>query len=181
MSAMDAPALPRRLPKRGWGGLIVPAVLVLLIVFVLPIGQLALNSLHVKAGPSMIDPAWTLDNYIRFLSDPFYYGILLETFILGIVVVSVCLVIGFPVAYFLARTRSRWRGALIFVVVSPLLISVVIRNLGWLPVLGSSGVINWLPLSLGILSQPVQLINNYTEVAISWLPEQAILLPHEDA
>ncbi|MDF3074906.1 MAG: ABC-type spermidine/putrescine transporter, permease [Alphaproteobacteria bacterium] len=166
MSAIDAPALPRRLPKRGWGGLIVPAVLVLLIVFVLPIGQLALNSLHVKAGPGMIDPTWTLDNYIRFLSDPFYYGILLETFILGIVVVSICLVIGFPVAYFLARTRSRWRGALIFAVVSPLLISVVIRNLGWLPVLGSSGVINWLLLSLGILSQPVQLINNYTGVVI---------------
>jgi putative spermidine/putrescine transport system permease protein len=166
MSAIDAPALPRRLPKRGWGGLIVPAVLVLLLVFVLPIGQLALNSFHLKSGPGMIDPAWTLDNYVRFLSDPFYYGILLETFILGIVVVSICLVIGFPVAYFLARTRSRWRGALIFVVVSPLLISVVIRNLGWLPVLGSSGVINWLLLSLGILSEPVQLINNYIGVVI---------------
>src|SRR6185369_2103526 len=95
--------MARFVPKRGWGGLIVPAVLVLLLVFVLPIVQLALNSFHVKAGPGIIDPAWTLDNYVRFLTDPFYYGILLETFILGIVVVSICLAIGFPVAYFLAR------------------------------------------------------------------------------
>ena len=80
--------------------------------------------------------------------------------------VSICLVIGFPVAYFLARTRSRWRGTLIFIVVSPLLISVVIRNLGWLPVLGSSGVVNWLLVSLHILKEPVQLINNYIGVVI---------------
>jgi putative spermidine/putrescine transport system permease protein len=166
MSASEPVALPRRLPKRGWGGLIVPALLVLLVVFVLPIGQLAVNSFHVKAGPGMIDRNWTLDNYIRFLTDPFYYGILFETFLLGIIVVSICLVIGFPVAYFLARTRSRWRGALIFVVVSPLLISVVIRNLGWLPVLGSSGIINWLLISLGILDEPVQLISNYIGVVV---------------
>ena len=85
MSVADAPRLFRRLPKRGRGGLILPAVVTLLIVFVLPIGQLALNSFHAKAGPGMIDPAWTLDNYVRFLSDPFYYGILIETFMLGII------------------------------------------------------------------------------------------------
>jgi putative spermidine/putrescine transport system permease protein len=73
---------------------------------------------------------------------------------------------GFPVAYFLARTRSRWRGVLIFVVVSPLLISVVIRNLGWLPVLGSSGVVNWVLLNLHIVSEPVRMISNYTGVVI---------------
>lgn len=166
MSASEPVAQPRWLPKHGWGGLIVPALLVLLLVFVLPIGQLAVNSFHAKAGPGMIDPSWTLDNYIRFLTDPFYYGVLFETFLLGIIVVSICLVIGFPVAYFLARTRSRWRSTLIFVVVSPLLISVVIRNLGWLPVLGSSGVINWVLISLGILDEPVQLINNYIGVVV---------------
>jgi putative spermidine/putrescine transport system permease protein len=114
----------------------------------------------------IVDPAWTLDNYLKFLGDPFYYGILLDTLLLGVVVVSICLVIGFPVAYFLARTRSRWRGTLIFVVVSPLLISVVIRNVGWLPVLGSSGVINWLLLNLHIVSEPVRMISNFTGVVI---------------
>jgi len=153
-------------PRASWGGLILPAVLVLALVFVLPIGQLFLNSFHHHAGMGTVDPVWTLENYIKFLGDPFYYGILIETFMLGFTVVSICLVIGFPVAYFLARTRSRWRSTLIFVVVSPLLISVVIRNLGWLPVLGSSGVINWLLLNLHIVSEPLRMINNYTGVVI---------------
>jgi len=167
MSVTSAtPTMSRFMPKRGWGGLILPAVLVLLLVFVLPIGQLLLNSFHHNAGMGIVDPAWTLDNYIKFLSDPFYYGILLDTLLLGIVVVSICLLIGFPVAYFLARTRSRWRSVLIFVVVSPLLISVVIRNLGWLPVLGSSGVVNWVLLNLHIVSEPVRMISNYTGVVI---------------
>ncbi len=164
--AATSSRLRARLPRRGWGGLILPAVLVLTLVFVLPIGQLALNSFHRNAGLGMVDPAWTLDNYLKFLGDPFYYGILLDTLLLGVVVVSICLVIGFPVAYFLARTRSRWRGTLIFVVVSPLLISVVIRNLGWLPVLGSSGVVNWVLLNLHIVSEPLRMISNFTGVVI---------------
>ncbi len=164
--AAAAPRTRVRLPRRGWGGLIVPAVLLLILVFVLPIGQLALNSFHRNAGMGVVDPDWTLVNYIKFLSDPFYYGILLDTLLLGVVVVSICLVIGFPVAYFLARTRSRWRGTLIFVVVSPLLISVVIRNVGWLPILSSSGVINWLLLNLHIVSEPVRMISNFTGVVI---------------
>jgi putative spermidine/putrescine transport system permease protein len=167
---MSIAATPSRLrarwPRRGWGGLILPAVLVLILVFVLPIGQLALNSFHRNAGLGIVDPAWTLDNYLKFLGDPFYYGILLDTLLLGVLVVSICLVIGFPVAYFLARTRSRWRGTLIFIVVSPLLISVVIRNLGWLPVLGSSGVVNWILLNLHIISEPLRMISNFTGVVI---------------
>lgn len=163
---MDAAVESPPSARSGWGGLILPALVVLVVVFVLPIGQLAMNSFHRNAGMGTIDPAWTLDNYARFLGDPFYWGILLETFILGVIVVSICMVIGYPVAYFLARTRSRLRGALIFLVVSPLLISVVIRNLGWLPVLGSSGLVNWFLLGTGLLREPVQLINNYVGVVV---------------
>lgn len=150
----------------GWGWASIPAVLLLILVFWLPIGQLAVNSFHRNGGPGQVDPVWTLENYIKFLSDPFYYGVLLRTFGLGLVVTSISIVICYPVAYFLARTDSRFRGLLIFLVVSPLLISVVIRNLGWLPVLGSSGLVNWLLLSTGIIHQPIQLINNYIGVVV---------------
>lgn len=150
----------------GWGSLLLPALVVLVVVFIFPIAELAKNSFHRNAGLGMVDPAWTLENYVKFLSDPFYYGILIETFGLGLVVVSISMVMGYPVAYFLARTQSRWRSALIFLVVSPLLISVVIRNLGWLPILGSSGLVNWLLMSLGLVSEPLRLINNYTGVVI---------------
>jgi len=146
--------------------LILPAMVALLVVFWIPTFQLATNSFHRNAGLAQVGDAWTLENYVKFLSDPFYYGILLETFGLGFVVVCICIVIAYPTAYFLARTKTRWRGLLVFLVISPLLISVVIRNLGWLPILGSSGLVNWLLMSAGLLSSPVQLINNYTGVVI---------------
>jgi len=158
----------RRRPgaRPGWFGLAVPAVVTLLLVFVLPLAFLASNSLHPGGSMGRIGPAWTLDNYLRFLGDGFYLGILLDTLAIGLLVVAICAVIGYPVAYFLARTRSRWRGALTFAVLAPMLISVVVRNLGWLPVLGDSGLVNWLLLSLGLTDQPVKLVYNLTGVVI---------------
>lgn len=57
--------------------------------------------------------------------------------------VACCLLAGYPTAYFLARTRSRWRGLLLFLVVAPLLVSAVVRNIGWFPILGDSGLVNY--------------------------------------
>lgn len=156
-----------RLMRRvGWFAALLPALVVLIAVFLAPIGFLVVNSLHPGGAMGRISPEWTLANYIRFLSDPFYLGILLETLIISVAVVAICATIGYPVAYFLARTRSRWRGVLVFAVVAPMLISVVVRNLGWLPILGDSGLINWVLLNTGIVSSPVKLIYNTTGVII---------------
>lgn len=152
--------------KPGWFALLTPALLVLLLVFVLPLTFLASNSLHPGGSMGRVGSAWTFDNYLRFLGDPFYLGVLVDTLIVGLLVVAVCAVIGYPVAYFLARTRSRWRGALTFAVLAPMLISVVVRNLGWLPVLGDSGLVNWLLLSLGAIDEPLKLVYNFGGVVI---------------
>lgn len=157
---------PYRAWSAGWFTLLVPGLVVLSLVFVLPLVFLAANSLHPGAGMGQVGPEWTLANYVRFLGDPFYLGILVDTMVIGLIVVSICAVIGYPVAYFLARTRSRWRGTLTFIVIAPMLISVVVRNLGWLPVLGDSGLINWLLLSTGLTAQPVKLVYNLTGVII---------------
>jgi putative spermidine/putrescine transport system permease protein len=70
------------------------------------------------------------------------------------------------VSYVLARTRSRWRGLLLFLVVAPLLVSAVVRNIGWFPILSNSGLVNWLLLKSGLISQPLALISNLTGVVI---------------
>lgn len=149
-----------------WLCLLIPAVATLTIVFVLPVAFLAANSFFRSAGLGAVSTDFTLDNYIRFLSDPFYLEVMFETLWLGAVVVSICVVIGFPIAYLLARTSSRWRGIMIFAVVAPLLISTVVRNLGWLPILGANGLINWVLLNVGIIDQPLLIANNFTGVVI---------------
>ena len=163
-----------------WGLLSLPGVLILCAVFAIPVAALIGKTFFRDAGRARLEPGFTLDNYFRFFSDSFYWRVLFDTFLLGGVVVTACLLLAYPVAYFLARTQNRHRGLLIVLVIAPLLISVVIRNLGWIPILSSNGFVNWTLLALGIVNEPVRLLNNFTAVVIglthSLLPYMVLTL-----
>lgn len=158
---------PARSRADGRALLVLPAVIVLVAVFLLPIAHLSTNSFYPHKTLGQVGDQLTLENYGRFISDPFYLSILFYTFWLGFIVVTACLVLGYPAAYVLARMRSRWRGFLIFFVVAPLLISTVVRNLGWFPILSGSGLVNWILGSLGLIDEPLKLANNFTGVVIA--------------
>jgi putative spermidine/putrescine transport system permease protein len=160
------PTARRTSPGASWVLLSLPMLLTLAVVFAVPIGCLIVLSFYSMTGPATVGDHLTAENYLNFFTDFFYFRILLNTFWLGAVVVISCLVIGYPVSYFLARTRSRWRGFLLFMVVAPLLVSAVVRNIGWFPILSNSGLVNWLLLKFGLVSQPVPLISNFTGVVI---------------
>jgi putative spermidine/putrescine transport system permease protein len=149
-----------------WSAFAIPGMAMLAIVFVVPMCLLVLYSFRRDVGRGRLSTDFTIENYINFLSDPFYYGILLDTFVLAFLVAGICVILGYPVAYFLARLESRWRGLLIFLVASPLLISVVIRNLGWVPILGTNGAINAILRKLGLIGEPLMLMNNFVGVVI---------------
>jgi len=145
---------------------LLPALATLAFVFVAPICILIVLSFYQMTGPAVVGDEASLDNYVRFFSDVFYLRILLNTFFLGGMVVLFCLIIGYPVSYYLARSKSRWRGFLLFLVVSPLLVSAVVRNIGWFPILSNGGLVNWLLLKFSIINQPIPLISNFTGVII---------------
>ncbi len=153
-------------PNLSWALLALPMVVTLALVFAIPIGCLIVLSFFSMTGPAAVGDEFTLENYRNFFTDGFYLKIVLNTFWLGAVVVVCCLIIGYPVSYFLARTQSRWRGLLLFLVVAPLLISAVVRNIGWFPILSNGGLVNWLLLKSGLVSEPVPLISNLTGVVI---------------
>jgi putative spermidine/putrescine transport system permease protein len=156
----------RRSSRRTWMLLLLPAAAALALVFFIPLGCLVVLSFHDMTGPAQVGDDFTLANYAGFITDPFHLRIIYNTFWLGAVVAVCCLAIGYPLSYFLARTRSHWRGLLLFLVVSPLLISAVVRNIGWFPILGNEGLINWLLLKSGLLAGPVPLVGNMTGVVI---------------
>jgi putative spermidine/putrescine transport system permease protein len=149
-----------------WVYLLLPGLFALSVAFLLPIANLGLQSLHLFTGPGQQAPGLTLANYVEFVSDPFYWELLGWTSALGALVVALSLTMALPVGYVLARSRSRWRGPLLLAVIAPMLVSVVIRNLGWLPILGESGVINTALLALGVVDAPLKLSNNFTGVVI---------------
>ncbi|MGH7314330.1 MAG: ABC transporter permease [Candidatus Rokuibacteriota bacterium] len=146
---------------------LIPLLVLLLAFFVLPFGVLLYQSLFLSLLQAPAGSPPTLANYTKMLGDVFYLKVLLHTLVLGVVVTVLALVIGYPVAYFLARTRSRWRQFLVFLVISPLVVSIVIRSYGWMVLLGRAGTVNTMLQGLGVVDQPLPLMYNWFGVVVA--------------
>jgi putative spermidine/putrescine transport system permease protein len=147
--------------------LIVPALVLIGIFLVLPYLNIVLMSLRPPAVGAPYGAGFTLANYGRALSDGYLLGVLGDTLLLGLTVTPICLLLGYPVAYHLARTRSRWGSVLYVLVLSPLLVGVVVRSFGWLILLSGNGVVNRVLLDLGLVETGLQLMNNRLGVTIA--------------
>jgi putative spermidine/putrescine transport system permease protein len=154
--------------------LLCPVLLLMVIFFVVPLVTMLFASFH-RAQGGTIGPDLTLANYVRFLSDPVYYRVVWRTLQLGMIVTFCCLVLGFPLAYSLARTRgSARRGLAIMMLLFPLMTSVVVRSYGWTILLGDNGLINAALTGLGLTAAPVRLLYTDTGTVIALVE---VLLP----
>ena len=145
--------------------LLLPASAITLIAFLLPMGWLARLSLDLNDGGILV-AAVTADNYRHFFTDAFYLGVLWRSVWVASSVAALAVLAAYPIALFLFRTRSRWRGLLAVLTIAPLLVSSVVRTFGWMIILGDQGWINSTLLALGLIAAPVQLMNNTTGVLI---------------
>lgn len=116
----------------------------------------------------------TFANYAKLLGSSFYWGIILRTFLVAIVSTAFTVVLGYPVAYQLARTRTRMRPLLLLAVVAPLLIGGVVRGYGWILILDQQGVVNSLLLGLHVVRNPIHLLFNFTGLVLTMVE---VLLP----
>src|SRR5438552_4745701 len=146
--------------------LLTPLLVFLLTFFVLPFGVMLVESLYLSPLQSP-GSAMTFANYAKAFGDAFYLRVLLQTVALGVAVTALALVLGYPVAYFLARTRSRRRHVLLFLVISPLVVSIVIRSYGWMVLLGRAGTVNTLLVALGLAERPLPLMYNWFGVIVA--------------
>jgi len=170
----------RWMRKRRNAWLILPALALLLLFFILPLVFLFVTSLqHYVPGQGMTNQI-TLENYLKFISDVYYIGILVKTMLLGGLVSILTLVIGYPLAYFIARTRSKKRGFYIALVIFPLFLNLVVRSFSWIVLLANRGVVNNVLRDIGLIEQPIKLLYNYTGVIIGmthiYLPFMVITL-----
>jgi putative spermidine/putrescine transport system permease protein len=155
--------------------LLAPATLALVVFFVLPLVWLFRASFDRGLDSGVIESAFTLENYQEFLSDRFFQQELLRTLRLGVVITALTLVATYPIALFLARSTSRWRGLLVALAIAPLLTSTVVRTYGWLVILGNDGLVNGALLGIGLIDQPLRLINDEIGVVIGLVE---ILMPY---
>jgi putrescine transport system permease protein len=116
----------------------------------------------------------TLDNYIFLFQDRYYAVIYLSSIKTAAISTLFCLLIGYPMAYFIARQPPRRRNLLLLGVILPFWISFLLRVYAWIGLLNTKGVINNFLMSIGLIDQPLQLIYNdlavYIGIVYSYLP-----------
>ena len=105
--------------------------------------------------------------WVKFFGDPFSYKVIADTLLLGVKTVCATVLLGYPLALVYLDAPPRLQKVLIFIIVMPLLLSVVVRTFAWIVMLGRDGVINQLLLSLGIISEPLRLLQTELGLVIS--------------
>jgi len=154
--------------RLSWTWLLIAPAAVLLGVFLLvPYLNIVLMSFRPPAIGAPYGLGLTLGNYERALTDGYYLGQLGGTLWIALLTTAATLLVGFPVAWQLARSRSRWRPVLYGIVLSPLLVGIVVRSFGWTILLGNNGVINKAARSLGLTLAPLPLMYNTLGIVIA--------------
>jgi len=150
----------------GWtaAAMIAPASIVVTIGIVIPIFILFRYSLNQYTPAKMMVDAFTFENYAKFFTDPFYRAVLLRTIRVAVLCTAICIVLAFPMAYCLARTRSRFKNLLLMMVILPLFVGNAVRAAGWMVTFGNRGFVNTLLMGTGITREPLQIM--YTEFAV---------------
>ena len=151
--------------RRGWT-LLAPALVLLAVGFVVPVGMMVPTSVRPYVPLQGITSGFTLGHYVKLVTDAYYLEIIGRTLALGLTVTLLTLVIGYPVAFFLARSTSRWRSWLTILVVFPLLLNLVVRTFGWIALLAQNGLVNQALQLLGIVDTPVRLLFNFAGLLI---------------
>jgi putative spermidine/putrescine transport system permease protein len=119
-----------------------PATCVVLLLLVAPLGLLARYSLNKYDPTELMIEALTPANYLRFFTEAFYWDVMRTTIVVAVLVTCLCLILGLPLAYRLARTTSRWKSVMMLMVVLPLFIGSTVRTVGWMILFAQRGVMD---------------------------------------
>ncbi|GGK45257.1 spermidine/putrescine ABC transporter permease PotB [Aliivibrio fischeri] len=112
---------------------------------------------------NLIEMTFTIDNYLR-LFDPLYAKVLWHSFYMAIVATLICLVVGYPFAYIVAKMPERWRPFMLFLIIVPFWTNSLIRTYGLKIVLGTQGILNKSLIAMDIIDKPLRIM--YTETAV---------------
>ena len=146
--------------------LALPALLVMVLLIVLPVGWLAWQSIY--------HDGFTLENYRRIVSEDIYWRSFALTFEISLLVTVLALLLGYPIAYAASAAPKGWSIIILALVVLPFWTSVLVRAYAWLALLQRAGVINHLLQDLGIIGEPLALVHNTFGTVVATLH---ILLP----
>lgn len=149
-------------------GLSSPAILLILIVLVIPVGWLFYVSFIGADGQ------FSLENYERMIERRSYARIFVTTFQVSFLTTGLCIMIGYPLAYFLSQLPPRWANLGLIAVILPFWTSLLVRTYAWLVLLQQRGLVNDWGIALGLWDEPIKMVHNMTGTLIGMVH---IMLP----
>jgi ABC-type spermidine/putrescine transport system permease subunit I len=149
-------------------GLTSPAIIMVLVIMVLPVGWLFYLSFIGSEG------TFSMENYTRMLESKAYGRIFWTTFQVSFLTTGICILIGYPLAYFLAQLPSRAANICMLAVLLPFWTSLLVRTYAWLVLLQRRGLVNEWGMGLGLWDEPLPLVHNLNGTLIGMVH---IMLP----
>jgi spermidine/putrescine transport system permease protein len=145
--------------------LFMPFALWILLLIILPHAGMVVLSLREKVAPRVYE--YGLSNYIDFINEPIYWNTLLRTGSMSLLVTTLALLIGFPIAYYIAKIASnRTKGALFLLCLIPLWVSDLIRAFGWILLLRETGIVSSSLQYVGLVDAPIEFLYNDATVVM---------------
>ena len=157
-----------RLERLKLFGLSSPALLLILVILVLPVGWLFYVSFVGANGE------FSLENYERMINRKSYARIFMTTFQISFLTTGLCILIGYPLAYFLSQLPPRLANLGLITVLLPFWTSLLVRTYAWLVLLQKRGLVNEWAISLGLWEEPIKIVHNMTGTLIGMVH---IMLP----
>ncbi len=140
-----------------------PAVFWLGVFFVIPLTIIFIYSFFQRGVYGGIEYILTIDNYVRLI-DPLYLKPVLRSVFVALLTTLICLLIGYPIAYFISNQPQDKKFILLFLVVMPFLTNFLVRTYAWMIILRTEGLVNNLLLSIKLIEEPLELL--FTEKAV---------------
>jgi putative spermidine/putrescine transport system permease protein len=144
--------------------LVSPAVLFYIVFLMTPLFIAFLMSFHGYSIYTGISDDYSLVNYKEVLTDSYFYKIFLRTFLMSIAVAVICTILAIVEALIFYRMSTFYKSISLLIILGPLLVSVVVRTLGWAILIGENGIISTLPVMLGFSDEPMSLM--YTQIGV---------------
>jgi putative spermidine/putrescine transport system permease protein len=160
LSSVAHPGATPQRRRRDWRSLrlLAPALLLLVIFFLLPVLSLLLRS--------VLEPTPGLQNYTQLLGSTTYLRVFGNTFLVATVVTVVTVAIGFPTAWLLAIAPRKLSSLLFAILLLSMWTNLLARTFAWMVLLQATGPINRVLMALGLISEPLALVNNLIGVTI---------------
>lgn len=136
--------------------LALPATLLLILFFIIP-------TLYIIAKVIKDDG---MQYFVKFFLDDYYRDILLSTLTTAFKVTFFTLILGYPTAYYLSRTTSKYKNILLIATILPFLVSALVRAYGWVVILGDTGIVNQILQSIGLIDKPIKILYTMNGVVI---------------